>query len=304
MNYTISTEEAGGRVDNFLFKHLKGVPKSRVYRAIRGGEVRVNKGRKKPDYKLQPGDIVRIPPIRVEEREPHEISEGLAAKLRAAILYEDEGLFVLNKPPGIPVHGGSGVNIGVIEAMRLSYPKLKHLDLVHRLDKDTSGCLMIAKKRSVLKVLHAALREGTIQKTYLALVVGHWPKSLQKIDAPLRKHHLESGERMVKVDLEDGKAALTYVKPLEYYPGVTLLEINLKTGRTHQIRVHTAIHKHPVLGDEKYGNRAANKEAKTKGITRIALHASELNINCPEIGLQLQIKAEKPKWNIDGGITL
>jgi 23S rRNA pseudouridine955/2504/2580 synthase len=296
MNYTISTEEAGGRVDNFLLKQLKGVPKSRIYRAIRGGEVRVNKGRVKAEYKLQPGDIVRIPPIRVQAREPISVSEGLQAKLQEAILYEDAGLIILNKPAGIPVHGGSGVNIGVIEAFRIIYPKCKHLDLVHRLDKDTSGCLMLAKKRSVLKALHEALREGKIKKHYLALVAGHWPRSLQKITLPLRKQTLQSGERMVKVDKVEGKEAITFVKPLRYDESATLLEVTIKTGRTHQIRVHTAASKHPILGDEKYGSRSANKGAKTQGIKSIALHASQLHINLPEIELQLKIKAPDPEW--------
>lgn len=291
-NYTISDEESGSRIDNFLLKQLKGVPKSRIYRAIRSGEVRVNKGRIKPEYKLQPDDIVRIPPIRVQLRDPHTVSEGLAAKLKDSIIYEDDGLLVLNKPTGIPVHGGSGVSIGVIEAIRLMYPKLKHVDLVHRLDRDTSGCLMIAKKRSILKALHAALREGTIKKTYLARVMGHWPKSLQKIDLPLKKHSLPSGERVVKVDPE-GKEALTYIKPISYSPDTTLLEINLKTGRTHQIRVHTAANKHPILGDEKYGKRG-------KDFSRMALHASELDIQCPEIELHLHVVAPKPEWAIDG----
>jgi 23S rRNA pseudouridine955/2504/2580 synthase len=291
----VSDDEAGVRLDNFLAKHLKKVPKTRIYRAIRTGEVRVNKGRAQAATRLERGETVRIPPIEHSmPTVPTFVSPAIQDRLKAAILYEDTQVIVLNKPAGIPVHGGTNQSLGVIEALRLMYPLVKSLELVHRLDKDTSGCLVIAKKRSALRALHEAMREGQIQKQYQLLVAGHWPKHLQKVTLPLRKFQLQSGERMVVVDLEKGKPCETLFRPLSYLQDATWLEATLITGRTHQIRVHTAQSGHPILGDEKYGKKTANADFKAKGMTRMALHAARLKIHCPVIGLELTIEAPLP----------
>jgi 23S rRNA pseudouridine955/2504/2580 synthase len=286
---TITSEFEATRLDNFLIRTFKAVPKSRIYRAIRGGEVRINKGRVKPEYKLQEGDIVRIPPFVNEVKPMESVSTSLEEVLRSSIIYEDEHLFVLNKPASLAVHAGSGVRGGVIEAMRMMYPDLS-LELVHRLDKETSGCLMVAKKRSSLKALQRALEAGMINKTYLAWVAGHWPKSLQNVEMPLRRFELSGGERRVCVD-EDGKASQTLFKPLRCEDGATLLECRIITGRTHQIRVHTSANGHPIIGDDKYGRREVNATFRERGMKRMMLHASRLEINCPELGLMLTVHA-------------
>jgi 23S rRNA pseudouridine955/2504/2580 synthase len=292
----VSPEDAGVRLDNFLVRHLKKVPKSRIYRAIRSGEVRVDKGRAQASTRLHGGESVRIPPIESSEpRVPTFVSPAIEASLRAAVLYEDPLIIVLNKPAGLAVHGGSESSIGVIEALRLMYPHSQHFDLVHRLDKDTSGCLIIAKKRSALRALHEAMREGQIQKQYLALVAGHWPKHLQKVTLPLRKFQLQSGERMVVVDAETGKPCETLFKPLSYHPEATWVEATLITGRTHQIRVHCAQSGHPIVGDDKYGKKSINAEFKAKGMTRMALHAARLHIHCPAIAMELTVEAPLPE---------
>ncbi len=274
----INDDNKGQRIDNFLFAKLKGVPKSRIYRILRKGEVRVNKGRIKPDYRLKPGDIVRIPPIRVAEGGalPNQQLPALAKQLHKGILYEDPNLLILNKPSGIAVHGGSGVSQGVIETLRAAQPEIRFLELVHRLDRDTSGCLIIAKKRSTLRILHELLRSEGVDKRYLALVEGRWRGGKQQVDAPLRKNQLSSGERIVRVDPQ-GKSAVTLFKPVCLYRQATLVEIKLVTGRTHQVRVHAAHIGHPVAGDEKYGNPAFNKVMRTMGLSRLFLHAHSLN---------------------------
>lgn len=280
----IDDERSGQRIDNFLLTQLKGVPKSRVYRLLRKGEVRVNKGRIKPDYRLKTGDQVRIPPIRVATRETSTAegpAQSVLASVRSAIIYEDENLLVLNKPAGLAVHGGSGIHYGVIEALRAIYPDQRHLELVHRLDRDTSGCLMVAKKRSVLKRLHEQLRNNDIRKTYVALVKGRWQGSKQTIDAPLRKNTLKSGERMVRVDT-DGKPAQSIFKPIKIFAEATLMEVELITGRTHQIRVHAAHAGYPIAGDEKYGQRGFNLSMKGLGLDRLFLHAKSLTFNVSE----------------------
>lgn len=281
----IDADQAGQRIDNFLMARLKGVPKSKVYNIIRKGEVRVSGGRTKPDYKLSLGDIIRIPPVRVSEKElAPKPSHVLTNTLQDAVLFENEGLLVINKPPGLAVHGGSGVSLGLIEALRQMRPDAKYLELVHRLDRDTSGCIMIAKKRSVLRHLQAALREKNhsgIRKIYQALVIGRWPDSCSRIDVPLMKSELGEGERIVKVN-KDGKASLTEFKVLRRYEGYTLVEAKPITGRTHQIRVHAQYAGHSLVGDEKYGDDEINKSMRQKGIRRLFLHAAELGFYLPD----------------------
>jgi 23S rRNA pseudouridine955/2504/2580 synthase len=275
--HLVIPDEAGQRLDNFLLRHFKGVPRSRIYRAIQKGEVRVNKGRVEVSYRLQAGDTVRLPPLRYQPPAVKTLHPNLKSGLEGRILYEDAGLIVVNKPSGIAVHGGSGISLGVIEALRLLHPQeAKRLELVHRLDKETSGCLLVAKKRSVLTALHQALREHRIEKVYFTLVQGHWPQALTEIDVPLEKNHLSSGEWFVRPG--QGKAARTGFKVLHYYKNATLLEVQLYSGRTHQIRVHAAHAGHPVAGDDKYGNREFNQMLKGFGLSRLFLHAARLKV--------------------------
>jgi 23S rRNA pseudouridine955/2504/2580 synthase len=272
----VEADYVGQRIDNFLMRELKGVPKSRIYNLLRRGEVRVNKSRAKPDYKLQTGDVVRVPPVRVAVREESAVPLGLDAGLRSAILYEDAGLLVINKPSGLAVHGGSGISLGLIEALRQMYPEQRHLELVHRLDRDTSGCVMVAKKRSVLKQLHELLkaRKG-VDKRYLALVGGKWPARKQQVNAPLQKNVLSSGERMVRVELE-GKKSVTEYTLLRRVAGASLIEARPVTGRTHQIRVHCQYAGYPILGDDKYGDDGADANFRKLGLKRLFLHAHSL----------------------------
>ena len=281
----VEPELAGQRIDNFLRVRLKGVPKTMIYRILRKGEVRVNKGRIKPEYKLQAGDIVRVPPLRMSEAdEPAPLAQGLLERLEAAIVYEDKALIVLNKPAGIAVHGGSGLNYGVIEAFRQLRPDAKEIELVHRLDRDTSGLLMIAKKRSMLRHLHAALRGDGVDKRYMALVRGHWPTSKKRVSAPLLKNTLRSGERMVEVN-DEGKEALTEFKVLRRFGEfATLVEASPITGRTHQIRVHTLHAGHSIAGDSKYGDENFTREIRDLGGKRLFLHAYSLRIPLPDGG--------------------
>jgi len=281
----------GQRLDNFLLAMLKGVPKSYVYRIVRKGEVRVNKGRTKVSYRLQQGDTVRIPPVRVADRdEPARPGEKTMQSLKQAVLYEDKRLLVLNKPSGFAVHGGSGLKYGVIEALRSMRPGDKELELVHRLDRDTSGCLMIAKRRSALRTLHELLRTNGVDKRYLALVAGRWERDRETVDAPLAKNLLQGGERVVRVD-PDGKTALTRFRVLERFSDVTLVEAELMTGRTHQLRVHLAHLGTPILGDEKYGNSLANRRMKKQGLKRLFLHARSLSFDWTEDAGRLTVEA-------------
>ena len=268
----ISAEQAGQRIDNYLLRILKGVPKSRIYRLLRKGEVRVNKGRIRPEYRLRSGDQVRIPPVRVATSSAIEPGRQASTALADSILYEDDRLLVLNKPAGMAVHGGSGLGYGVIETLRALRPKAPYLELVHRLDRATSGCLMVAKRRSELRVLHDLLRNGGVEKRYLLLAQGDWSQGPFRIDAALRKNQVRGGERIVRVDPE-GKTALTKFRFLEAYPGASLMEAELKTGRTHQIRVHAAHAGHPLAGDEKYGAEAFNRCMRGLGLKRMFLHA-------------------------------
>lgn len=287
----VDDEMAGQRIDNFLITHLKGVPRTLVYRILRKGEVRVNKKRVKALYKIQSGDLIRVPPVRTsEEKAAAPVSGGLAKSLEDAVLYEDAELIILNKPSGLAVHGGSGVNLGLIEALRQIRPQAKFLELVHRLDRDTSGCVMIAKKRSALKKLHEDLRLKRINKIYQALVVGSWSKRKLHVKAPLRKNELKSGERVVKVSPE-GKESHTEFRVLEHFEHLTLVEARPITGRTHQIRVHCLFAGHPIVGDDKYGDDHINREMKEVGIKRLFLHAGELRLRSPSTGAPIIVKA-------------
>ncbi len=288
---TIDSDYADQRIDNFLVTRLKGVPKTRIYRIIRKGEVRVNKKRIEPSYRLQENDIVRIPPVKLAERPSSDIpSASLITLLSSRILYEDKNLLIMNKPPGIPVHGGSQVKIGMVEALRYMFPKLPHLELAHRLDADTSGCLVLAKKRGVLKELHGLLREGKVQKIYLALTKGHWKEDELKVEAPLQKNHLSSGERIVRVNKE-GKSSLTIFKPVETYSNAMLVEAHLYTGRTHQIRVHAQYRQHSIAGDEKYGDKEFNKQMREHGLKRLFLHAHRVEFVLPSTEQTIKIVA-------------
>lgn len=292
---TVTNDYSGQRLDNFLMSRLKGLPKSRLYRIIRKGELRINKKRVKPDYRLQEGDIIRIPPLRLAPRTPKNILNAkLAELLEKSIIFEDKHFLVLNKPSGMAVHGGSGIHLGVIEALRLLRPQLKFLELVHRLDRDTSGCLLLAKKSSILKELHELLRSGQMKKTYIALVAGHWPKSLRKIDAPLYKNQLQSGERIVLVQAE-GKSSLTEFSVQHYYVESTLIAAMPITGRTHQIRVHAQFAKHPIIGDEKYGEKEINKKMRQLGCKRLFLHASQLEFTLGSTGKTITLAAKLPE---------
>jgi 23S rRNA pseudouridine955/2504/2580 synthase len=284
----IEEDSAGQRLDNFLVKLLKGVPKSHVYRVLRSGEVRVNSGRVKPEYRLQVGDKIRVPPIRTSPRKP-----AVLRPLQLPILFEDAALIVIDKPSGVAVHGGSGVSFGVIESLRAERPKEKLLELVHRLDRDTSGLLMVAKKRSALVELHRMLREGEVDKRYLAVVKGAWEGEAREIRASLHKYVTGQGERRVAVR-EDGQAAVTNVKPLKVRPEFSLLELRLLTGRTHQIRVHLSHAGHPILGDDKYGDFEANKALSKEGVKRLFLHAASLSLRHPLSGAALAFKSPMP----------
>jgi len=264
------------RLDNFLLSRLKGVPKSRIYKLLRSGQVRVNKGRKKPNYRLQEGDQVRIPPVTVIDKPASEAPAYMLEKIHNAIIFEDEQLLVINKPTGIAVHSGSNIAYGVIEILRQLRPDANMLELVHRLDRETSGCLLIAKTRPSLTKLHEIFRSNeAMQKTYRAILMGRWQGGERMIDAPLKKNQLKGGERIVTVD-ETGKQAKSLFTPLEYFDRATLVEVKLFTGRTHQIRVHAVHEKHPIAGDPKYGDNEFNQALKKQKFKRMFLHAYNL----------------------------
>lgn len=281
---TIDADFAGQRLDNYLLRELKGVPRTRIYRACRKGEVRVNKGRVKADYRLKEGDELRIPPIRVPlPAEPAAIPRRWSDVLLESVVYEDKGLLVINKPSGLAVHGGSGLSYGLIECLRQMRPDDRYLELVHRIDRDTSGCIMIAKRRPVLREIHRQLREGTVDKRYLALVPGHWPKQCRVVDAPLFKFKLPSGESLVRV-AKEGKSAVTRFSIVERFDSATLIEAKPVTGRTHQIRVHAQHAGFPLLGDEKYSCDEDHEFCKKVGLKRLFLHARSLRFSLPEQG--------------------
>ncbi len=279
------------RIDNFLMRNIKGVPRSHIYRILRSGEVRVNSRRVDPTYRVQAGDRVRIPPMRVSESRA---VRGAAPALELPVLFEDDALLAVDKPAGLAVHGGSGISFGVIERMRAARPGLRFLELVHRLDRETSGVLLLAKKRSALTGMHAALREGRTGKKYLALVKGAWRGGSRRVDMPLRKYLTTEGERRVSVDREEGKESRTVFAPVTPFEGATLVAAELHTGRTHQIRVHLNHLGFPIAGDDKYGDFEWNRALAREGLKRMFLHASELSFQHPLTGESLALASALP----------
>nr|WP_255428066.1 RluA family pseudouridine synthase [Ramlibacter cellulosilyticus] len=293
---TVGEESAGQRLDNFLIRVLKGVPKTHVYRIIRSGEVRVNKGRASADTRIELGDLVRVPPVRMSEAAAAKAEKPAPAR-EFPILFEDEHVLAVDKPAGVAVHGGSGVSFGVIEQLRQARPTAKFLELVHRLDRETSGILLVAKKRSALTKLQDQFRERETGKTYLALAVGAWPANKKVIDQPLHKYLQADGERRVRVvakDDPDGMRSITLVKVAELLEGYSLLEVTIKTGRTHQIRVHLATAGHPIAGDDKYGDFELNKALAKQGLKRMFLHAWRLQFDHPATGERIALQAPLP----------
>jgi 23S rRNA pseudouridine955/2504/2580 synthase len=282
-------DDAGQRIDNYLLRVLRGVPRTRVYRLLRKGEVRVNGGRVKPGYRLQAGDQVRLPPVRAERHPDGRLPPAALDRLRDSILYEDERCLVIDKPAGLAVHAGSGLAAGVIDGMRELRPDLGGLELVHRLDRDTSGCLMLARGRQALRALQRELREGGFGKTYAALLVGHWAGPEKTVDVALRRDVLSSGERMVRAD-PAGKSARSHFRRLDGTDRLTLVEVVIETGRTHQIRVHAAGLDHPVLGDTKYGDPRAARAALGRKPPRLYLHAWKLAFT----GAEGRVTVESP----------
>jgi 23S rRNA pseudouridine955/2504/2580 synthase len=286
----------GQRLDNFLLRELKGVPRSRVYRLLRKGEVRVNGRRKQADYRLAAEDEVRLPPLRpapAAEDAPRRVPDGLLASVRGAIVHEDERLLVLDKPSGLAAHGGSGLSFGVIEALRALRPD-EPLELVHRLDRETSGCLLVARTRPALRMAHALLREGAVEKRYAALVSGRWRLGRKTIDAPVQTHARQGGERVVRVH-RAGKVAVSVFDPVEHFRDLaTLVDVSIRTGRTHQIRVHAAFAGHAVAGDEKYGDRERNARLRALGLRRMFLHAVAVAFRWPDTGAPFRAETRIP----------
>ncbi len=291
---SVTADEAGQRIDNFLMRHFKTVPRSRVYRLLRKGEVRVNRKRVDAEYRLSAGDEVRLPPVRIDTREsPGAPSASLLELIEQAVIFQDRHLLVIDKPSGVAVHGGSGMSFGVIEALRASRPR-ETLELVHRLDRDTSGCLLVARDRQTLTSLHALIREGGLQKTYMALVAGSWQLGTKRIDAPLATDARERGERHVRIAAA-GKASVSVFKPLQFFGQLaTLMEVAIPTGRTHQIRVHASYAGHPLLGDDKYGDRERNGEMRSLGLKRTFLHAQSVAFEWPGSGVPFHVNAPLP----------
>ena len=285
----VDSGSEGQRVDNFLMRVCKGVPRSHIYRVLRTGEVRVNSRRVDATYRLQPGDRVRIPPMRLAER-----TKKTAPPRQLPVVFEDDGLLVVNKPAGIAVHGGSGVSFGVIEQMRAARPQLRFLELAHRLDRETSGLLVLAKKRSALTALHAALREGRVRKEYLALVRGAWGNDRQRVSLPLKRFLTQSGERRVSVDRE-GRESQTVFRKKRGLRDFTLLSAELLTGRTHQIRVHLTHLGFPIAGDDKYGDFELNRTLAKQGLKRMFLHAADIEFAHPLSGEAVRLHAPLPQ---------
>ena len=292
--HLVTGEEAGQRIDNFLLRHFKSVPRSRVYRLLRKGEVRVNRKRVDAEYRLTAADEIRLPPVRIDaSTTPGRPSASLTELLERAVIFQDRHLLVIDKPSGVAVHGGSGMSFGVIEALRASRPR-EDLELVHRLDRDTSGCLLIARDRATLSALHALIRDGGLHKTYLALVAGSWQLGTKRIDVPLATDNRERGERHVRV-ASAGKASVSVFKPVQFFGKLaTLMEGDIPTGRTHQIRVHASFAGHPLLGDDKYGDRERNAELKTHGLKRTFLHAQQVAFEWPGTGVPFHVSAPLP----------
>ena len=293
---TVEEDSSGQRLDNFLIRELKGVPKTHVYRIIRSGEVRVNKGRAGADTRVETGDVIRLPPVRVSEKIAAKLEKPAPAR-EFPILLEDEHLIAIDKPAGVAVHGGSGVSFGVIEQLRQARPAAKFLELVHRLDRETSGILLVAKKRSALTKLQDQFRERETGKTYLALVNGAWPANKKVIDVPLHKYLQADGERRVKVvakDDPDGMRSITLVKVAQKLAAFTLLEVTIKTGRTHQIRVHLASQGHAIAGDDKYGDFELNRALQKQGLKRMFLHAWQLKFAHPQTAEGVELQSPLP----------
>jgi 23S rRNA pseudouridine955/2504/2580 synthase len=292
---TVTADESGQRIDNFLMRHFKTVPRSRVYRLLRKGEVRVNRKRVDAEYRIQAGDEVRLPPVRIDvDAQPGRPSSSLLELIKQAVIFQDRHLLVIDKPAGVAVHGGSGMSFGVIEALRASRPR-ETLELVHRLDRDTSGCLLVARDRSTLTALHALIRNGGMHKTYLALVAGSWQLGAKRIDAPLATDNRQHGERHVRVAAA-GKDSVSVFKPVQFFGSLaTLMEVDIPTGRTHQIRVHASFAGHPLLGDDKYGDHARNADLKAHGLKRTFLHAQSVAFEWPGSGVPFHVSAPLPK---------
>ena len=291
---TVTEQDAGQRIDNLLMRHFKTVPRSHVYRLLRKGEVRVNRKRVDAQYRVVAGDEVRLPPVRIEpSSEPGRPSTSLQELIEGAVIFQDKHLLVIDKPAGVAVHGGSGMSHGVIEALRASRPR-ETLELVHRLDRDTSGCLAVARDRTTLTSLHALIRESGMHKTYLGLVSGSWQLGTKRIDAPLATDDRRHGERHVRVAAA-GKDSVSVFKPVQFFGSLaTLMEIDIPTGRTHQIRVHATFAGHPLLGDDKYGDRERNAELKHHGLRRIFLHAHSIAFEWPGTGVPFHVNAPLP----------
>ncbi|MCR5537073.1 MAG: 23S rRNA pseudouridine(955/2504/2580) synthase RluC [Succinivibrio sp.] len=296
--HTCEEQDAGQRLDNFLSRTLKGVPRSLIYRILRRGEVRVNKGRVSPSYKLVSGDVVRIPPVTVTAG-PVTIPSSnlhLVQDLKERIIFEDDSILVVNKPAGLAAHGGSGIEFGLIEALRALKSEVKFLELAHRLDRETSGCLIVAKRRAALRDLHEQFRQRVVKKRYLTLVKGQWERKVNLVNAPLVRNELKSGERMVQVNPVEGAPASTGYEIVEKFAEATLMAALPHTGRTHQIRVHSAYSGHPVLGDDKYGDKDFNELMRKEcGLRRMFLHAYRINFNHPETGAVMKLEAPLPE---------
>lgn len=290
----VGPEDAGQRLDNFLMRHLRKAPRALIYRIVRKGEVRINKKRAKVSDRIHAGDVVRIPPVKLAPSAAEKQLDAQAiGRFESIVLYEDAAILVVDKPSGLPVHGGSGLSWGLIELVRAARPEAKRLELVHRLDRDTSGVILLAKKAQVLKALHAQVRENRMKKVYQALVAGFWQAKQRKIDLPLKKNILSAKERVVCVDAT-GKPSVSYFQRLRGCDAASWMQLRLKTGRTHQIRVHAQAAGHPLLGDDKYGDRAANKRAKQCGLNRLALHAWQLGFEHPDTGQWMELEAPVP----------
>lgn len=289
----VSEGDVGQRLDNYLMRQFKGVPKSRIYSMLRKGEVRVNKGRVKPAYRIQTGDMVRFPPVHIKAQAVITVPDAVKHQLTSAVVFEDENLILINKPSGIAVHSGSGLSFGVIETMRELRPHAGFLELVHRLDRETSGCLLLARSRRVLTELHGLLREGEVNKRYLALLAGHWEKDTKTITSQLERGGPQGQIRRTRQQ-QNGKIAISEFRPVKHFSAATLMEVKIFTGRTHQIRVQSADAGHPVLGDDKYGNFALNREFRKLGLKRLFLHAAEIDFRLESCGHRYHFKAELP----------
>lgn len=291
-HFIVPADFAGQRIDNFLINRLKGVPKSRIYRILRKGEVRVNKKRILASYRLIEGDDVRLPPIYLEEKAKQiPPSQATSNLLGGRILYEDDNLLIINKPSGMSVHAGSTVRVGVVEALRHMYPNLPNLELAHRLDSETSGCLVLAKKKRILREIHGLLREGKVTKIYWALTKGKWKDSELRVDLPLHKDYQDGGKHVVEVDKE-GKSALTVFRTIKSFKReASLMEVKLYTGRTHQIRVHAQHQGHPLAGDDRYGDPEFNKQVRQLGLKRMFLHAKSIDFTLPSLDQRITVEA-------------